>query len=124
MAIAAVAGSQSRNVIRGVLTLGLPATAALGWDWKATLATIARREPDQPSFRVKPLLGTVAPGRIWMIYGVHDEYTDPETERDLFQAASEPKRLLQIPGANHRFDGHQDELYRSLQEGLQWIAAE
>jgi hypothetical protein len=59
-----------------------------------------------------------------MIYGSADEYTNTENMRDLFTAASQPKRLQTVLGANHRFDGHEDELYRSLKEGLEWIAAQ
>jgi type IV secretory pathway VirJ component len=122
MAVAAVSGVQAQSPIHGVITLGLPESAVLGWDWKATLAIIARREPDQPTFSVKQLLGNLAPTPIWMIHGSEDEYTTPETARKLFQAVSAPKQLREIGGANHRFDGHQDELYRSLKEGLEWIA--
>lgn len=124
MAVAAVSGSQTRGQIHGVLTLGLPEWAVLGWDWKATLAILARREPDQPTFRVKPLLGSIAPAPIWMIHGSEDEYTTSEAGRALFLAASEPRRLVEIAGANHGFDGHKDELYRCLKEGLAWIASE
>jgi type IV secretory pathway VirJ component len=122
MAVLAASRSPSQALIRGVLTLGLPRSAVLGWDWKATVATVARREPDQPAFSVKPLLANMSPTPICMIYGSQDEYTNPENARDLFEAASEPKRLQQVTGANHRFDGHQDELYRLLKQGLEWIA--
>ena len=123
MAVAAASGVQAPGPIRGILTLGLPESAVLGWDWKATLAIIARREPDQPGFTVKPLLPTVAPTPIWMIHGSEDEYTTPQTARGLFQLASEPKQMEEIAGANHRFDGHQEELYRSLKKGLAWVGS-
>ena len=123
MAVAAVSGKSARGPIHGIITIGLPESAVLGWDWKATLAIIARREPDQPNFRVKPLLGRISPTPIWMIHGAEDEYTSYEVEQALFQAASEPKRFEEIAGANHRFDEHQAELYRSLKAGLEWIAA-
>ena len=124
MAVAAASGAQARGPVYGVVTLGLPQSAVLGWDWKATLAVIARREPDQPSFAVKPLLPRVAPAPLWMIHGAQDEYTTPEVARSLFDVASEPKRIEEIPGANHRFDGHQDELYISLKKGLAWIGSQ
>lgn len=123
MAVAAASGVQPAGPIQGVLTLGLPESAVLGWDWKATLAIIARREPDQPAFTVKPLLPAVAPTPIWMIHGSEDEYTTPQTARGLFHLASEPKQMEEIPGANHRFDGHQEELYRSLKKGLAWVGS-
>jgi pimeloyl-ACP methyl ester carboxylesterase len=125
MAVAAAsASSQARSPIHGVVTVGLPESAVLGWDWKATLATIARREPDQPTFLVKPLLSNIAPVPVWMIHGSDDEYTSLQAERVLFQAMNEPKRLEEITGANHRFDGHEDQFYRSLKAGLEWIAGQ
>ena len=123
MAVAAVSGMKSTAPIQGVITLGLPPSGVLGWDWKATLAIIARREPDQPTFAVKPLLTRASPVPVWMIHGSDDEYTSPDVARTLFQAASEPKRLEEIDGANHRFEGRQNDLYRSLQKGLAWIAS-
>jgi type IV secretory pathway VirJ component len=123
MAIAAIADNGTRRSAEGVITLGLPESAVLGWDWKAALAVLANRDPGQPSFSVAPLLPHVAPARICMIYGSQDEYTQIDRARALFRAASEPKRLQEIAGANHRFDGHQDELFRSMREGLEWIAA-
>ena len=89
------------------------------------MATVARREPDQPTFSVKPLLfANMAPTPICMIYGSQDEYTNPENARGgLFSKPQvSRRRLRQVTGANHRFDGHQDELYRLLKEGLEWIA--
>jgi dienelactone hydrolase len=123
MSVAAVSGIKSRSPIHGVVTLGLPESGVLGWDWKATLAIIARREPDQPTFPVKPLLPAASPVPVWMIHGTDDEYTTSEVARSLYEVTSEPKRLEEITGANHRFDAHQDELYRSLKKGLAWVAA-
>lgn len=123
MSIAAVSGVKSRAPIAGVVTLGLPENGVLGWDWKATLAIIARREPNQPTFAVKPLLPGAAPMPVWMIHGTEDEYTTTEVGRTLFQAAQEPKKLEEIQGANHRFDGHQDELFQSLKKGISWVVS-
>lgn len=122
MAVAAASANGGNKAIRGVVTLGLPENAVLGWDWKAALASIARRQPDQPKFPVKPLLANVTPKPIWMIHGSQDEYTPLGQARTLFAAAAEPKHMQEISGANHRFDGHQDELYRSMKAGLEWIA--
>ena len=123
MAVVAAAGAKDASAIKGVLTLGLPESAVLGWDWKATVAILARRTPGQPAFAVTPLLRSVAPKPLWMIHGSQDEYTTATKARELFLAAAEPKRLCEIAGANHRFDGHREELYRSIKEGLEWITA-
>ena len=122
MAVAAVSGYSANGRIKGIITLGLPESAVLGWDWRATLALIARREPNQPTFAVKPLLPSLASVPLWMIHGAQDEYTSPEVERALFQSAREPKHYAEVPEADHRFGGHEDELHRSLKAGLLWIA--
>lgn len=123
MAVAAVAGDHGSHVVRGVVTLGLPETAVLGWDWKATLAVIGKREPDQPTFAIKSLLETPSQTPIYMIYGTADEYTSQEAARSLFRAAAQPKQLQEIEGANHRFDGHLPELYHSLKGAMAWLLA-
>jgi pimeloyl-ACP methyl ester carboxylesterase len=123
MAVAATSGERDHGSVRGVVTLGLPEHGVLGWDWKATVASLAGREPDQPTFAVKPLLQNAAHTRIWMIHGLDDEYTSAQICRELFQAASGPRQLHEVAGANHRFDGHIEELNRWLQEGLQWAVS-
>lgn len=106
-----------------MITLGLPESAVLGWQWKDTLAVLARREPDEPHFPVRPLLASLAPAPLLMIHGCEDEYTRPAEAREMFALAREPKRLVEIRGANHRFDGRRDELFRAVQEGLAWMAS-
>jgi predicted esterase len=123
MAVAAASTAAGRGPVHGIVALGLPANGVLGWDWKATLASIAGREPDQPKFATKPLLQNAAATPIWMIHGSADEFTTTEVCRDLYQAASAPKQLHEVAGANHRFDGHLDELNRWMREGLEWLTS-
>jgi pimeloyl-ACP methyl ester carboxylesterase len=105
----------------GVLTLGLPESAVLGWSWRDTLAVVAGRASDQPRFSVRPLLPAISQIPLWMIHGSQDEYTDLETASELHALANEPKRLIVINGANHRFDGRREELFRAIHEGLDWV---
>lgn len=123
MAVAAASGLRQRTPIQGVVTLGLPQSGVLGWDWKATLAVAAHRPPMQPTFAVAPLMPDSTPVPLWLIHGSEDEYTALEEARSLFRAAGEPKHMEEIRGANHRFEGHQSELYWSLRRGLEWILA-
>lgn len=123
MAIAASAGRREPRPIQGVVALGLPESGVLGWDWRATLAVLAHRPPDQPAFWVKPLLAEEARPPLWMIHGSEDEYTPLEVARGLYRAAVEPKRMEEIPGANHSFEGRRDELWGSLRRGLAWIGS-
>lgn len=119
--MAALAAQEPGAKIAGVITIGLPESAVLGWNWKDTVATLAFREPDEPHFFIKPLLAALPAVPLWMIHGDRDEYTKPHIAVALYQAANEPKRLVTVRGANHRFDMTRGELYKSLQDGLAWI---
>lgn len=123
MAVAAATKSRDRRVIQGVISLGLPESAVLGWDWKATLASLARRTPDQPAFEISPLLAQLRSAPLWMIHGSKDEYTTVAAERALFNTVGGAKHLDEIDNANHRFDGCLDKLYSSIKEGIAWIAS-
>jgi uncharacterized protein len=115
------AQAQATPLIDGVITLGLPQSAFLAWNWSDNIAVLARREPDEPHFPIQPLLPAMAPTPVLMIHGARDEYTSPQAARQLYALTSEPKRLIEIDGGNHRFDGKRSELYKALQEGLAWL---
>ncbi len=114
------ASSSDPMQIKGLITLGLPERAVLGWDWKATMASLARREPDQPHFDVAPLMDNVRSTPLFMIHATDDEYTPPATARRLFARVPALKHFVEIKGANHRFDGQRDRFFIVLKEGLEW----
>jgi type IV secretory pathway VirJ component len=116
------AAEDSSPSLNGVITLGLPRTAVLGWNWRDMLAAAARMEPNEPFIETEPLLRKTTETPIWMIYGSADEYTNMAATDRLFAAANEPKHIVKVPGANHRFDSRTAELNRALQEGLAWIS--
>jgi pimeloyl-ACP methyl ester carboxylesterase len=115
--LAAANGTPNLN---GIVTLGLPKTAVLGWNWKDMFAAAARLQPDEPFFAIEPLLQKT-PVPVWMIYGTADEYTNAATTDRLFAAANEPKQIVKVAGANHRFDARTTELNQALQNGLAWV---
>jgi dienelactone hydrolase len=119
--MAVLAARERPTGVDGVLTLGLPESAVLGWNWKDSLAVLARREPDEPHFPVRPHLPAVSPTPLWMIHGSLDEYTTPAVASSLYAVAKEPKRIIEIEGGNHRFDGRRDQLFQALREGLEWV---
>jgi len=123
-AMGVLAATDKPDGIDGVITLGLPQSAVLGWNWKDSLTVLARREPDEPHFSVGPLMRRLAPVPLWMIHGTEDEYTTPEQARILFAGARDPRRLVEIQGGNHHFDGRLAEFYRALQEGLEWVGTQ
>jgi len=122
MAIAAGAGPSNADWVAGVLTMGLPATAELAWRWSDFSTWITKRDADEPSFAPADVIASIAPRPLWMIQSTRDEYV-PETDYRRFEAtARDPKRLVLIDAANHRFTDKQPELQRQVLAGLVWIA--
>jgi dienelactone hydrolase len=120
-AMGILAAVASNPDLEGVVTLGLPDRAVLGWNWRDMLAAAARLNPNEPYFEIEPLLRRTPGTPLWMIYGSADEYTNPASTKRLFAAANEPKHIVQVPGANHRFDSRTEELYQALRDGLLWV---
>jgi len=119
MAILGAAGA-SPNLVRGVVTMGLPESAVLRWTWQDAIVSAAV-EPNEPRFAVEPLLSKLGTP-LWMIYGTADEYTPQARANRMYQRATQPKRLVTVAGADHRFDFHKPEMYSALEEGFKWIS--
>ncbi len=123
MAVLAASSEESRLHVGGVVTVGLPQSAVLGWRFKDSLAVIARQDPDEPHFQVTPILAALS-APVWMIHAAGDEYSRPQDAQKMFDAVRAPKQFRLIQNTNHRFDGRRDDFYRSLKEGLEWLAAQ
>lgn len=105
--------------VSGVITLGLPESAVLAWNWEHTVASLAHLDPDPLPPNPSPV--PLCPVPLWMIHGDADEYTSRATAERLYRAAAEPKRLVNIRRGNHRFDGARGELLQALEDGLTWM---
>lgn len=123
LAVAAAADARSHDWIAGVITMGLPATAELAWRWKDALTWITRKDADEPSFRPDEIIAHVSPLPLLMIQSTRDEYV-PEADYRRFDAvAREPKRLVLIDAANHRFTDKLPQLHEAVADGLTWIVS-
>lgn len=122
LGLAAAADPQSKTAFDGMLAIGLTENNILAWRWSDTWAEIAKRLPNEPTFPSSLYIGQVAPLPLFMIASAHDEYITPEATRALYALAQEPKRLAVIDAADHKFGGNTDAFFRTLQEGLAWIA--
>ncbi|MEO8100631.1 MAG: AcvB/VirJ family lysyl-phosphatidylglycerol hydrolase [Acidobacteriota bacterium] len=120
MAILAAANAPVPE-LSGIVTMGLPTSAVLAWNWKDMFASAAHIEPDEPHFAIQPLLAKLSGTPLWMVHGSEDEYTSVATADLMFQAAQAPKRLIKVTGANHRFDTRRTELFQALQDGFLWV---
>ena len=109
---------QNRALFNGLILIAATDTNLLGSRWSDSLATIAGKQPDEPSFSTAEYLPRAAPVPVAMIQSTGDQYVSVSTSKELFAAAREPKQFVLIEARNHRFDGKHDELFRALSTAL------
>jgi dienelactone hydrolase len=115
------ASPEGKALFTGLITLGLPEQNILGWRLADYLTWITKKTPNEPVFRSIDYVSRVTPLRLWMLQSTKDEYVPLDKSREIFAAASEPKRFSAIEASNHRFEGNQKELFRLIEEGLRWL---
>jgi Bacterial virulence protein (VirJ) len=121
LAVLAGAGGQNRSWLHGVLTMGLPPTAELGWRWSDFTSWITKKDSDEPMFRPKEFVPSVSPLPLCMIQSKKDEYV-AEADYLLFErVARDPKKLVLIDASNHRFTDRRQELQREIVGCLAWM---
>jgi alpha-beta hydrolase superfamily lysophospholipase len=123
LSVLAATDPATRQVISGVLGLGLPDVNELGWRWRDAIIYITNGVPNEPTFSAASLVGRIAPLPLAEIHATRDEFVPlPEVQR-VMAAAAEPKRLWVVEAANHRFSDNLGEFDRSLMEAIAWLAA-
>ncbi len=122
-ALAVLAASYDRNHtwINGVLTMGLPPTAELGWRWTDATTWITKKDPNEPMFMPKLFLPQVSPLPLCMIQSTTDEYVTEADMKVFVAAAREPKKQVLIRASNHRFTDQKDALKREVMNCLGWM---
>lgn len=122
-ALAVLAGSLPANHswIKGVLTMGLPPTAELGWRWSDFTSWITKKDSDEPMFMPKEFVPAISPQPLCMIQSTKDEYVEAEDYKTFERVARDPKRLVLIDASNHRFTDRRKELQREYMACLAWI---
>jgi fermentation-respiration switch protein FrsA (DUF1100 family) len=121
IALLGAAASRSNNVFSGLVSIGMPGSAVLGWRLADNLTYLTKKEPNEPTFATAEYLPQVSPLPLVMIHSTHDEYISTGLARQLFDGAREPKRLFLVEARNHRYDGNREQFLRVLREALQWI---
>jgi alpha-beta hydrolase superfamily lysophospholipase len=121
LALLGAAADSGKSNFDGLITMGLPETIFLAWRWEDALTYVTKQKPKEPSVSSAEYLGKVTPLPLMMIQSTHDEYVSLEAAQRLFQAAREPRRFCPVAGSDHRFSGNQQQFFRVLQEGLQWV---
>jgi fermentation-respiration switch protein FrsA (DUF1100 family) len=121
LGLLAVAADENKKTFSGLVAIGLPDYAFLGWRWADNLTYLSKKDPTEPRFDTLPYMGKVAPRPLAMIHSSQDEYVSPEAAKKLYEAAAQPKRFFLIQARNHRYDGNREDFFRALREALQWI---
>ncbi len=124
-ALAVLAGSSSANHswVHGVVTMGLPPTAELGWRWSDFTSWITKKDSDEPMFMPKDFVPAIAPLPLCMIQSTKDEYVAEADYRLFEKVARDPKKLVLINASNHRFTDRRKELQDQYLACLDWIKA-
>jgi dienelactone hydrolase len=121
LTLLASAAPDNRETFEGLVTFGLGRVGILGWRWVDDLTYITKADPHEPKFVATSYMPQIAPKPLLMIQSTHDDYVSADEARALFSAAQEPKRFALLQGRDHKFSGNQDEFFRTLQEGLEWM---
>jgi phosphatidylglycerol lysyltransferase len=121
LALLAAASPTDKKLFTGLVAIGLPDSAILGWRRVDDLTYLTKREPNEPTFATAPYLSQVSPLALALIYSTRDEYISPAESNRLFSAAQEPKRFSLVAAQNHRYDGNRGDFFRALKEALEWV---
>ena len=121
MVVLGASAPQSEKLYRGVVAVGLPESAVLGWRRIDDLTYITKRDPNEPTFSVVPHLPEVEPLPLALVYSTSDEYVTPQKAKQLYNTAREPKRYFEVTAGNHHFEGNQDDFFHILSEALRWV---
>ena len=121
LAVLAGARPENRSWVSGVLTMGLPPTAELGWRWRDFTSWITKKDSNEPMFEPKYFVPDVSPLPLCMIQSTRDEYVSRADYEMFERVAREPKKQVLINASNHRFTDRRDELQEQILNGLAWM---
>jgi fermentation-respiration switch protein FrsA (DUF1100 family) len=121
MAVLAGASSNVRQIFSGIVAIGLPPTAVLGWRTIDDLTWITKKDPDEPEFAVRPWLKKAGGLPLLLVQSKRDEYTTVSEAEGLFDSALEPKKLLWVEAADHKFSDNRPAFFERLRQGLEWV---
>lgn len=124
LAVLAAADERVKPKCAGVLGLGLPDQAELGWRFRDSIIYVTKGVPKEPLFSTAAFSGRVAPLPLAAIQSTHDEFVPQADIERVMAGAGEPKRLWMVEAPNHRFGGKEEELQQRVVEALEWILRE
>ena len=124
LAVLAATGDATKSKVAGVIGLGLPDQAELGWRFRDSVIYITKGVPKEPLFSTAEVIGRVAPLPVVAIHSTKDEFVPVDEVKRVMDRALEPKQLWFIEADNHRFSGKEQELNQKLLDAIAWIKAQ
>jgi type IV secretory pathway VirJ component len=124
LAVLAATNAATRAKLAGVIALGLPDKAELGWRFKDSIIYLTKGVPKEPLFSTAEVIGSVAPLPLVTINSTNDEFVSVDVVERVMSRAREPKQLWLIDAEDHRFSGKQQELKQKLLDAVAWIDAQ
>ncbi len=121
LAVLAGASPQNRPWVNGVMTMGLPPSAELGWRWQDFTSWITKKDSNEPMFAPKEFVPAIAPVPLCMLQSKVDEYVTPADYKLFESIAREPKKFVLIDASNHRFTDRRKELQAEVLGCLAWM---
>src|SRR5262245_18196732 len=124
LGLLAAAADAVKPTLLGVIALGLPEKAELGWRFRDSIIYLNKGLPDEPLFDTAEFAPLVAPIPLVAIHATHDEFTSVERLKAVMDRAREPKRLRLLDARDHRFSDNQEGLQKELVAAISWIQAQ
>jgi alpha-beta hydrolase superfamily lysophospholipase len=121
LAVLAAGDDGLKARVAGVIALGLPDQAELGWRLRDSLIYLTHGLPDEPLFSTADVAARVSPLPLCAVHSIHDEFVPLDEVQRVMARAQEPKKLVLIDAANHRFGGKEGELEQRVLEAIEWI---
>jgi alpha-beta hydrolase superfamily lysophospholipase len=117
----AATNAKTRQAIAGVIALGLPKVNELGWRWKDSLIYVTHQVPNEPTFTSASVVSQLSATPLAAIHSTQDEYVSVKEVQKILESATEPKMLLIVRAADHRFTGNLEEFHQRLLEAIAWV---
>ncbi len=120
LAALAASGQADHSRYAGVVVFGLADRNVLAWRWKDELAILTETAANEPAFSAKQRLAAISPVPLAMLRSTGDQFVGAQEARELFDAAREPKRYIEVEAKNHRFDGNEAGFFGALKGAFEW----
>ena len=123
LAVLAATSDTTKSKLAGVVGLGLPDQAELGWRFRDSMIYLTKGVPKEPLFSTAEVIAKVAPLPLVAIHSTRDEFVSVDDIGRVMGRALEPKQLWLIEADDHRFSGKEQELDQKLMDAIAWITA-